>query len=79
MVIMKKSASTGTFILYLLSIHFIKVSSSLITVVNPFLPRPTQTGPTLLFYYLMPDDFTPQGRASGWERVNLIPDIDDLK
>ena len=27
-------------------------------------------GPFVILLYLMPDDLTHQGRASGWERVN---------
>ena len=35
---------------------------------NP--PRPAKTGPFIILLCLTPDDFTCQGRASGWERVN---------
>ena len=37
---------------------------------NPFSPRPAQTGPFIILLSLTPDNFTPQGRACGWERVN---------
>ena len=37
-----------------------------ITLTLPDQPKPAP----LLFYCLTPDDFTCQGRASGWERVN---------
>ena len=44
------------------------ISPSLI--LNPFLPRPAKN-PLLSYsvYSVMPDNFTHQGKASGWERV----------
>ena len=37
---------------------------------NPFPPRLAKTIPFVILLCLMPDDFTRQWRASGWERVN---------
>ena len=38
---------------------------------NPFLPpRPSKTSCFVILLYLMPGDFTCEGRVSGWERVN---------
>ena len=37
---------------------------------NPFPLRPAKTVPFVILLCLTPDDFTYQGRASGWERVN---------
>ena len=34
-------------------------------------PFPSQTGPFIILLCLTPENFTSQGRASGWERVNL--------
>ena len=42
---------------------------------NPFPPAlqtVAKTAPFVILPYLMPDDFTRQRRASGWERVNKI-------
>ena len=39
---------------------------------NPFPPRPTKIGPFNILLCLTPDDFTHQGKASGWKRVNCI-------
>ena len=43
--------------------------------VNDFInlssPRPAQTVPFVILLCLMPNDFTHQWRASGWERVNV--------
>ena len=36
---------------------------------NHFPPRPTQTIPFVILLWLNPNDFTRQGRASEWERV----------
>ena len=36
---------------------------------NPFLPRPAKTTSFVNLLCLRGDDFTFQGRASGWERV----------
>ena len=40
---------------------------------NPFPPRLAKTGPFVILLCLMPDNFTHQRRASGWERVNTLP------
>ena len=40
---------------------------------NPFSPRPAKTVPFVILLCLTPDDFTRQGRASGWERVTTGP------
>ena len=37
---------------------------------NPFSSRPAKTFPFVILLCLTPDDFTHQGIASGWERVN---------
>ena len=42
---------------------------------NPFSPSLTQTGHFIILLRLTPDDFTRQGRASGWERVNVASTI----
>ena len=34
---------------------------------NPLPPRPAKTSPFIILLCLMPDYFTSQGRASGWE------------
>ena len=34
-----------------------------------FPPRPAETAPFVILLCLTPNDFTHQGRASGWERV----------
>ena len=39
---------------------------------NPFTPWPAKTVPFVIVLCLIPNDFTRQGRASGWERVNQI-------
>ena len=36
-----------------------------------FSPRPAKATPFVILLCLMPDDFTRQGRASGWERVKI--------
>ena len=38
--------------------------------VNLFSPRTAKTAPFVILLCLTPDNFTRQGRASGWERVN---------
>ena len=45
-------------------------SSSGVRQTNRFSLRPGQTVPFVILLCLMPDDFTCQWRASGWERVN---------
>ena len=39
---------------------------------NPFPPRPAKTVPFVMLLCLMPDNFTRQRRASGWERVKHV-------
>ena len=39
---------------------------------NPFSPRPAKTVPFVSLLCLTLHNFTRQGRASGWERVNSI-------
>ena len=38
-----------------------------------FPPKPAKTNSFVILLCLTPDDFTHQGRASGWERVNWGP------
>ena len=48
---------------------------------NTFPPRPAQTMPPYYFYSRLstvPDNFTYQGRASGWERVNWVNNLSIL-
>ena len=40
---------------------------------NPSPPRLTKTGSFVILLCLTPDNFTHQGRASGWESVNPFP------
>ena len=44
-------------------------TSSAHLFLNPFLPRPVKTFPFIIFFYLKPDNFTHQGKASGREKV----------
>ena len=39
-------------------------------IINPFSPRPTKTSPFIILFCLMPNNFTHQGKACWWERVN---------
>ena len=41
----------------------------MILLVLPFPPRVAKTSSFVILLCLMSDDFTHQGRASGWERV----------
>ena len=44
-------------------------------ILSSFPPRLAKTAPFVILLCLTPDDFTCQGRASGWERVKSICDF----
>ena len=50
-----------------------KISINLLMMIlNISSRRPVKTVPFVILLCLMPDDFTHQWRASGWERVNIF-------
>ena len=47
----------------------IQILHAIVFSFNPF-SRQAETVPFVILLRLTPDEFTPQGRASGWVRVN---------
>ena len=53
----------------------VSLSAHLSSLTLSLAPRLTKTSPFVILLCLMPDNRTHQGRASGWERDNMVDGI----